>query len=270
MGKRFVFAAMVTAMAGVATAGTVVESQNPSGGTKIYISGNQARIDVSGQDGSYLLVDLHTAQMFLVNQHNKEIYDSGSLPKTAHKSLKGIHLKLDGHGEKIAGYATRVYHLEVNGKYCRTYLVSPAPLKNQELKRFSDFFANHESVDELLGGAMQRSLCERAEDAVIPHLLKHGLPLKTTHGKTVVDEIKSIRTHVHIQTSLFEQPKGYTHKNLSDEMHSAGTAMQGQSTQMSPTQLKQYEQMMQEQLKQMSPAQRKMMEQMMQQQNKHP
>ncbi|OBS07984.1 hypothetical protein [Acidihalobacter prosperus] len=265
MTNRILLAAILVSMAGTSAAGTVIESRAADGVTRITLSGDHARIDAPDPRGAYTVVDFKSARLYMVDTGKHEIYDAGTLSAADAKAPPGMRLKATGAGDRIAGYATRAYRLEVNGRHCATYALAAKPLKDRELRRFAEFFVHHNTPEAALAYKMQESICERARKAADVQLIKQGLPLRTVDENGRSDEIVSIRTDVHVPASRFALPKGYKRIDVAEEMRSAGEMHGAPGGAMSPQQRQELDRMMQEQLKQMTPEQRKMFEQMMQQ-----
>jgi len=211
---------MLCCLPGALNAAVLIESRDNSGEqTRIYLHGNEARIETASNDG-FMLLDLAKKQLKLIVHEHKAILDLSDIftSKAQAYDREGefieSYIEPKGLGPRIAGYETEEYEIFSNDKYCGSAFVSVRAIQETGFRKFftvlnklSDHVQRKMAVKAFLP---QPSACDQAATNVGNQLLNTGFPLRfTSQHKQLRNEVTNINTRASLPANAFVIPASY-------------------------------------------------------------
>jgi len=223
VGKRkplnWLLAVTLSALALPAWSATLFEFRDSDGEkSKLWVEGKQARLDGSGEPGTYAVFDLSGGRIYGVNPARKEIVLftpemlKSDTPKSAAPKFK---VKLDdrGAGPNIAGYATRHYVVIGDDEECGQYFLSKDALKDG-----GDLVQAQNMLNKAWDSEFDdEDPCDQAESELQRRIPSLGLPLRELDADgELVTEVTRIQKNAPLPQGGLDLPKGYKQVSLED------------------------------------------------------
>lgn len=256
MGLTVVFLMTALSVTPVSDAATLIESTDGKGTTqKMWLEGNKARVDTSGEK-SYMLLDAQANKMFVVDREERSVLDMSSYlgkePGPDEGRNYAVTVTKKGGGPKIAGYPTVHYELLVDRKKCSDEYLSEAAMKDVQSNLIFETMSKMgaEQMEGIPSGMLDP--CDRADAAYGEIYSRKGLPLRSVNRDGSLDyEVTKISKNAATPPGGFEVPSGYTVKDMKKMMEKAMPGMPPMTGMPEDVTPEQMQEMMQEMMKQM-------------------
>jgi len=217
---------------GISTAASMIQSRSNNELSTIYIDGNKARIETSGNDG-FLVMDVANKSLKMVIHEFQAILDMSDIfsrspapVTTAEGDFIDTYAEPKGLGPKISGYETEEYEIFANDKYCGSAFVSVRAIQETGMRKFTGVLQNLEShIQQKMSrfsAPSQQSLCDSANNKLTDKIQDIGFPLKSIDQyKQLTHEITSINTRATLPANAFVIPAHYKLTTPSEMMKNA-------------------------------------------------
>lgn len=243
-----------------AQADTQITVRDKSGSTSTFSSnGKSARMDDNQRPG-YVLINFDKNQFNMIDPERREIMEMSTMPGNKSKvKTENVTVRLinKGSGPLIAGYKTRKYLIQANGKNCGTVYGSRKVLALKGIEDIFNALSQLQRQSQTMAGAFRgsRDDCEQADLQMSDSIKTTGAPLRMLdqHGQ-LENEVTSINTRASHPAAFYQPPAGYRVTNMQQQMD----------------QTRQQNQQMMQQMQQNMPDMNKLMQQMQQQQGMPP
>jgi len=198
----------------------------------IFIDGNKARIETSGNKG-FLIMDIANKSLkMIIHQHHAvlDMSDIFSRPAPSSTTAEGDYIdtytESKGLGPTIAGYETEEYEVFANDKYCGSAFVSVRAVQDTGLKTFSKVLQNlSKHIEHKMAGlsfSQQQNPCDNANNNLADKIQTIGFPLKTTNqSKQTTNEVMRINSRASLPANAFVIPASYRTMTPSEMMRDA-------------------------------------------------
>lgn len=207
-----------------ALAATIIKLVEKDGNNStIMTDGKKARIDM-GTDKEYMIIDYKKNTMVSVLAERKQVLDmSGDMPAMGGGAAPALKITFvpDGKGPVIAGYATKKYILNANGKSCGIVFGSLDAMDQPGIKQLLDAMkAFTEKQSAAMGGYVNMvDDCTRANMSFVSKSDQIGVPMLTKDQHGIKDsEIVSIKTDATLPADTFTIPADYQVISMADQM----------------------------------------------------
>ncbi len=225
-----VLAFAIANLATVATAGTVIKIMDEGDVTTMLTNGKLARLSMSAGEEEYVIVDLASQKVKIVNPHKKQVmvFDMDS---TAHRqagmaakpSSAKLLLKKTGTTKNIAGYQSDKYEYGINGKRCGDVYLSKSAYRVKGVQQLAQAMqAMMEQQKSIMGGftAMMDD-CEQADNLLTEKMDKTGVPMQWEQHGRLVTQVTSIDVDVDLSADVFVVPASYKKVTMQEMMQQA-------------------------------------------------
>lgn len=220
MKRRIILSMFFLASTTPLSAATYMEvSNSESGDSHIWINDSYAHFDVvknaqqtpAEEPGpGEMLIDIKNKKLYAIDHKSKTLVDMSdfSMPGQPHPVPIPVKVAFEsqGHGPKVAGFATQQYSVSANGEKCYSALYSKDVIKNKQIVAFYEAM-----VKSAPSATNHANPCEAADEQIdkIPPE-KYGIALKVMDktGKTIF-EVKKIKTGVNPPSHYLQLPAGY-------------------------------------------------------------
>lgn len=195
----------------------------------IYSNGQRSRIE-SGQMPGYAIVDHVSGEFLVVDSNRKEIISLKLADKAATGGTQlGVSLKDKGGGQKIAGYLTRKYQVDVNGENCGTVYASKQLLENSELRGMFETMRGFQEIARGMTAGMSSmlSVCQRANLELTDAMASSGAPMRMLDaGGKLISEVVSVDSDHSVAAGNYAVPAGMKVVSMDEKMNQATQQMQ--------------------------------------------
>ena len=220
--KSLLIALGMSLFAANVSAVTLMEMRGKSGDSKLYLDGDQARLDVPGGRG-YMVINSAKNKLYFVMTDRKVVLDMSDQLTAENKRqpAAAVPVKMidSGPGDKIAGYDTVQYNIAVGDIECGGLLASKSALSDSKMVKVFTMLRLMEQKMRGFSAAFQadKDPCEDANSKILSSIESTGLPMRITNQTgTVTSEVISIKDGAKLPDNAFMLPKEYTVMSMAD------------------------------------------------------
>ncbi len=229
---------LVSLFSSTVFADTQIFSRDRHGNASTFsLKDNSARLDDNQQPG-HIIIDLEKNRVAMVDPQRRQVMEMGNIPplqQPGATSKLDIKLVDKGTGPKIAGYKTRKYDIQVNGRHCGTVFGSRDAMKVKGVETLMDAMGMMQQQSSSMSGGFysmmgrQMDECQQADLEMNQHLKTSGIPMKILDQRGLVEsEITAIKQGVKLPPNHYSYPANYQVTDMQQQMQQ----VQQQSQQM--------------------------------------
>jgi len=211
-------------------------TRDKSGHNSTFTSnGKQARID-DNQNPGYILIDQQNNRIGMVDPQRREVLDMGPINDGQTVPMNsGLSIKLEkqGNGPKIAGYKTKKFDIQVNGRHCGTVYGSRKAMKNKGIEQIFKAMATLQQQSSSLNQGFRSLMdgrndeCDRAELEMNKHFKTSGVPMRILdRNSQLQSEVIKFNTKTKLPPDYYTIPKDFKVTNMQQKMNEAQQQMQ--------------------------------------------
>ncbi len=190
-------------------------------------NGEKARMQ-DGRDPTYMLLYLQSGNMEAVDTSRQEITELSDMhqvpammPGTAAASAIKVKLVDRGKGPAVAGYSTRKYDIDANGRHCGSILGSQKVYRMQGVREIFEVFSNLQRQSSRIAGGFRAMLdeCVQADQQLAEHYDTIGAPLRVVDETgRLENEVTGINTRASKPSGYYDAPAGFRRTNMQQQM----------------------------------------------------
>jgi len=200
-------------------------------------NGKLARIDDSQQPG-FILIHQSNNRVSMVDPQSREVMEMGGIDsKTTNMKIPAVNLNIKlekkNKGPKIAGYETRQYDVQVNGRHCGTVYGSIKAMNEKGVDKIfqamSTMQQQSQSMSRGFGALASGNLseCEQADLQMHQHFKTSGLPMRILdQNGNLESEIIKFNSKAKVPADYYLIPADYRVTNMQEKMNQAQQQMQ--------------------------------------------